>query len=125
MPIQAGGGWGGSKNIADQFAQVGISNGLQVVSEKRDRKATASGGVSDHWVGSTNAYAYDISNGSAPTGEMDRTAMQIIRSLGGNWDGKSAIVMNFHQGGYRIQVLYRTNVGGNHFDHIHVGVRRE
>jgi len=26
--------------------------------------------------------------------------------------------------GYRIQVLYRTDVGGDHHNHIHVGVKK-
>lgn len=123
-PFQGGGDWGGSKNIAHQLAQLGLGSGLSVMSEKRDRQSTASGGVSDHWTGSKNSYAYDLSNGSSPTKEMDAAARKILQRLGVNWDGKSAIVVSKVIGNHRVQVLYRTNVGGNHFNHVHVGVRK-
>jgi hypothetical protein len=122
--LKPGGGWGGSYNIANTLANVAKGLGLTATSEKRDRKNTASGGVSDHWTGSKNSYAFDLSNGSAPTPQMDKAARQLIRMLGGSYDGKSELVRNFTVNGYRVQILYRTNVGGNHFNHIHVGVRR-
>lgn len=120
--LTPGGGWGGSKNLAHSMAAIGLKNGLHVISEKRDRKSTASGGVSDHWTGSKTSYAYDISNGTSPTPQMDRTAAQIAARLGvKNWKGG---VLNVNRGGYRYQLLYRTNVGGNHYNHVHVGVRK-
>jgi hypothetical protein len=118
------GDWGGSHNYAGTFAEVGFAHGLKAVSEKRDRKATASGGVSDHWTGSKNSYAYDLSNGSAPTKEMDAAAIEIAARLGMRYDAKRPLVLTRTINGYRVQVLYRTNVGGNHFNHIHVGVRK-
>lgn len=118
----AGTEWGGSKSIADRLANVAIGAGeLDVSSTKRDTKATASGGVSDHWVGSTNAYAYDLAGTVAA---MDRAARALMAALGVSWDG-GEIVENVRAFGYRVQVLYRTNVGGNHYDHIHIGVRKE
>lgn len=116
--------WGGSQTLASQFANIGFSHGLRAVSEKRDRMSTATGGVSDHWSGNKNAYAFDISNGSHPTPQMDATAMQIANALGVEWDGRSPLEITKNVNGYRVQVLYRTGTGGNHFDHIHVGVRR-
>lgn len=119
-----GGGWGGSFDIATSMADVARKGGLSVMSEKRETKNTASGGVSDHWVGSKDAYAYDLSNGSNPTPEMDAVARQLAQLLGVRYDGKSELVLTKTINGYRYQILYRTNVGGNHFNHIHVGVRR-
>lgn len=116
--------WGGSKGIADQFAGIGLGLGLKAVSEKRDRMNTKSGGVSDHWTGSGSSYAYDLSNGSHPTPQMDQAAHTIAAQLGVEWDGRSPLEITKTVNGYRVQVLYRTNTGGNHFDHIHVGVRR-
>lgn len=122
MALTPGGGWGGSKALATDFARLGESLGLSIASEKRDRKNTASGGISDHWVGSKNAYAYDMSNGSRPTPQMDAFAAQAAAQLGvKGWKGG---VLNVTRGGYRYQLLYRTNVGGNHFNHVHVGVRK-
>jgi hypothetical protein len=52
---------------------------------------------------------------------MDRTAAQIAAALGTpGWRGG---VLNARCNGYRVQLLYRTNIGGNHFNHVHVGVR--
>ena len=124
VDLKPGAGWGGSKKIAMSFRDLAKSYGLGVMSEKRSTKMTASGGVSDHWTGSKNSYAFDLSNGSSPTKEMDEAARQIMAELGVNYDGKSELVKNVNVNGYRVQVLYRTNVGGNHHNHIHVGVRK-
>ena len=116
-------GWQGSRSIAQGFLSLGQANGLKVMSEKRDRRDTTSGNRSDHWTGSRDSFAYDLSNGNKPTEEMDNTARAIAARLGFKWNGgelNRTVAVN----GYRIQVLYRTNVGGNHFNHIHVGVRR-
>lgn len=118
-----GGEWQGSKRVANALAQIGFRNGLRSVSEKRPTRGTASGGRSDHWTGSTDSYAYDLSNGARPTPEMDRSARQIISALGGRYV-TGELVYTVVKGNFRIQVLYRTQVGGNHDDHIHVGVRR-
>lgn len=116
--------WGGSQSIAQQLAKIGWDSGLTTMSEKRDRKSTSSGGVSDHWTGSKNSYAFDLSNGSHPTPEMDAAAKKILAHLGFRWNGRSPVVVTKRVGDFRIQVLYRTQVGGNHDNHIHVGVRR-
>ena len=52
VPIDAGGGWGGAYHPATVLANIARQHGLTPTSEKRDRKTTASGGTSDHWVGS-------------------------------------------------------------------------
>lgn len=124
QPLKAGGGWGGSYSIAKTFADLGKAHGLSVVSEKRERRNTKSGGVSDHWTGSKESYAFDLSNGGSPTPEMDAAAVRIAAQLGVRYDGKTPLVLTVTRNGYRIQVLYRTQVGGNHNDHLHVGVRK-
>jgi hypothetical protein len=113
-----GGGWGGSKGVA---ADVIAGHGLSVTSTKRERKHTTTGGVSDHWTGSRNSYAYDLGGSVAA---MDRAAVRIARRLGIRYQKGRPLVATVRRGGYRIQVLYRTQTGGNHFNHIHVGVAR-
>jgi hypothetical protein len=105
--------------------------GLDAVSEKRDTVNTASGGVSDHYSGNKNAYAWDLSNGGSPTPEMDKSAMMIARALGAGkqWkkQGKQGVLnvtKKIDGRTYRFQLLYRTNVGGNHYNHNHFGVSR-
>ena len=126
-PAPAGGDWGGTQDALTSLVDpIRSRHGLVVTSTKRDRMNTASGGVSDHWTGSKNSYAWDIGwNGSSPTPAADRAASNIVRALGGprNW-GLTGGVYNVTRNGIRWQVLYRTNQGGNHYNHIHVGARR-
>lgn len=122
-PPQGGtGAWGGSYDVARGFADVATGLGLRVTSEKRDRQMTKSGNPSDHWTGSKNAYAFDLSDGYA-TKNMDLAAQRIAARLGVNYSG-GPLELTKVVNGYRIQVLYRTNTGGNHFNHLHVGVSR-
>lgn len=124
--IRPGGGWGGSKHLAQGLMGIGKNNGLDIVSEKRPTRNTTSGNMSDHYEGNDIAYAYDLSNGSSPTPEMDRAAEQIARRLGvKGWKGGVLnVTKRFGGATYRFQVLYRTDKGGNHYNHIHVGVKR-
>lgn len=118
--------WGGSKQKALELAPFAFQHGLKVSSHKRDRQMTASGGVSDHYKGNPNAYAFDFGwGGASPTPAADRAASQIVAALGGpkNW-GRTGGNFVVTRGGFRYQVIYRSNVGGNHYNHIHLGVRR-
>lgn len=112
-----GGAWGGAQDPVSRAATIGRRNGLLVTSRKR---STGSSG-SDHHVSQRRSDAVDLSNGSSPTPQMDRTARQIASLLGvSDWQWG---VLNRTVNGYRVQLIYRTNVGGNHFNHVHVGVR--
>ena len=115
---KGGGGWGGSVGVVNQITS-GVK--LTTTSEKRNRKSTASGGVSDHWMGSKTAFARDMGGSVAA---MDAAAVRIARQLGIKYKKGQPLVATINRGGYRIQVLYRTMTGGDHFDHIHVGVAR-
>jgi hypothetical protein len=116
-----GGNWGGSLDRAVEIQQLA---GITPSSQKRSRQMTASGGVSDHWQGSTSSYAMDLP-GAPGDGRTDAAASKIVAALGGpkNW-GKTGGNFTTTVGGYRYQVIWRSNVGGNHYDHIHVGVRK-
>lgn len=83
---------------------------------------TVNGGKSDHQGPKSVAWAVDLSNGSSPTKEMDAYARRLAKRFNLDWNG-SGIVSGW-KNGYRIQMLYRTNIGGNHYNHIHIGVRR-
>lgn len=94
---------------------------------------TVTGGRSDHQGPPDQAWAADISNGTSPTPEMD----ELAKTLAGcfelppeHWEGdlegrdnqcNSISVRD----GYRFQLIYRTNCGGNHYNHVHIGVRKE
>lgn len=84
---------------------------------------TVSGNRSDHQGPGNEAYAADISNGSSPTKEMDEFARYLARKLGcPNWTGSGAV--SWYKNGYRMQMIYRSMVGGNHYNHIHIGIRK-
>lgn len=117
-----GGNWGGSLPRALQLAKL---VGATPTSQKRTRKHTASGGISDHWSGSTSSYAVDLpytaQSGWTPrTDPGDRAFMQLVRFLGqpnlrpGAW-------RNINRDGYRYQLGWQVP---GHFNHIHIGVQR-
>lgn len=96
---------------------------LKRVFEANERHGpTVSGNRSDHQGPGNEAWAADISNGSNPTPEMDRFAKYLARKLGGHWSGSGAV--SWVAEGYRMQLIYRSNVGGNHYNHIHIGIRK-
>ena len=116
------GAWGGSQKFALALADLGRRYGCVSTSEKRDRKYTSSGGISDHWVGSSDAYAVDIDSAgctmSYPGGEADRTAGAIAAVLG---MPQHTGTVETVQGSYRFQLLWQTD---GHYNHVHVGVKR-
>jgi hypothetical protein len=122
-----GGGWGGSQAVVNIAIKIGKKHGLHVTSTKRATRSTSSGGVSDHWIGSKNAYAADQSNGSSPTPQMDATAKEIAVAFGLSWSGSGLVNGTFtdpQKRKFRVQMIYRSNIGGNHFNHVHFGARR-
>jgi len=119
-PATPSGSWDGTYGPATALAHLGEQFGLVPTSQKRDTRLSASGLVSDHWVGSKNAYAYDL-GGSVP--EMDQAARALTKRLGIPYSGGTLVATKVLNG-LRYQLLYRTNVGGDHYNHIHVGVKR-
>lgn len=112
------GAWGGSKKFAMVGARLGKRFGCSITSAKRDIQSTASGGVSDHWVGAEHSYAVDID--ACSSGAMDNTA----KAIAGTMDlPRHTGVVTVYRGKYRVQLLWKTMVGGNHYSHNHLGIR--
>jgi hypothetical protein len=116
------GAWGGSQKFAVALAGLGRRYGCVSTSEKRDRKYTSSGGISDHWVGSSDAYAVDVDSPSCtmayPGGEADSTAEAIAAVLG---MPQHTGTVETVRGSYRFQLLWQTD---GHYNHVHIGVKR-
>lgn len=126
-PAEVGTGpWAGSQSVVEWLTADYDPLGLTITSTKRDRQTTASGNVSDHFRGNLDAYARDISDGSQPTPGMDALAAGVMRRLGVDHDGTRSLhhrgVHTFAGRQFRVEVIYRNNDGGNHFDHVHAGV---
>jgi len=83
---------------------------------------TTSGNLSDHKGPPERAWATDISNGQEPTPEMDELAEKLATCFGIPWEGSGLV--NHTANGYRMQLIYRTNEGGNHYNHVHFGVKK-
>ena len=82
---------------------------------------TVDGGTSDHQGPGNVAWAADMSNGSSPTPEMDKLAARLAKRYNIPWNGSGLV--NHTEGGYRYQLIYRTGRGGNHYNHVHFGIR--
>lgn len=111
-------GWKGSKSVGAALAK---GSGLPVSSEKRGTVRTASGGVSDHYEGNRDSYAWDL----AVSGDLGtKKARWIAKQLGvKNWQGGSWLNVTRTINGRK----YRFQVGWNipdHYNHIHMGVDR-
>lgn len=97
---------------------VGRKHGLSVTSAHRPHDTD-----SDHGSRDRTRAASDISNGNSPTPEMDAAVREVAAGVGQRVSGTSPVELNVNYGGMRIQILYRTQVGGNHDNHIHAGAR--
>ena len=115
--LRPGGGFGGAEAPVRRAIEIAVANGLTVTSTKRTSGSTGS----DHHVSQTHSFACDLSNGSSPTPQMDATAKAIATALGN--PEFHAGVLNVMSGPLRAQLIWRTDVGGNHFNHVHFGVR--
>ncbi|HEV7806759.1 MAG TPA: hypothetical protein VGO80_13120 [Solirubrobacteraceae bacterium] len=85
--------------------------------------ATVSGSRSDHQGPPDYAWAADISNGTAPTTEEDALARTLATAFDLTWPGAGLASGGNSQ--YRVQLIFRTCDGGDHFTHLHIGIRRE
>lgn len=119
-PGGEGGDWAGTMPRALAFAK--IANDFMgknvIVSQKRSRVKTAKGTVSDHWEGSNNCYAVDLSC----KGEQGDKLLAHLMEWFGYPSYKGGYWFNVNKGGYRYQIGWKVK---DHYDHIHIGVRKK
>lgn len=121
---------GTPKHIIDTYViptarATGMATGItpaMVEAANAAHGTTVNGTRSDHQGPPSYAWAADMSNGSSPTPAMDNLAKTLATMFGLPWKGSG--VTEVTRNGYRLQMLYRTNVGGNHYNHVHFGVRK-
>ena len=118
-----GGNWGGSMGRALWFAKIANQYmGKNIVSsQKRDKKLTADGNVSDHYSGKNDSYAVDLGVSRPKGDELLKHIMSLFANgkysdyVGGKW-------FNTTIDGYRYQIGWESDP--DHYNHIHVGVRK-
>jgi hypothetical protein len=123
-----GGDWGGS---LPKLISI-LPAGTWIGGHKRARKSTKDGGVSDHYVGRKDSYAVDFMLDNAFKGDKTAAtnfAIALAQNAGKNitsWKPYVNSYLNiFTPDGYRVQIIWLSMVGGNHYDHLHVGVRKQ
>jgi hypothetical protein len=92
---------------------------------------TTSGRPSDHWTGNAADFG-SLRNGFPASGggygdEIARAAFLAAGESVGSarTNAREGGLFTIQRDGLRIQIIWRTLQGGNHFDHVHVGVCRE
>lgn len=83
--------------------------------------ATVDGNRSDHQGPPGVAWAADMSDGYTTPNE-DKLADELAKTFGIPWTGSGLVTKTTKYN--RFQLIYRTNRGGNHFNHVHFGVKK-
>lgn len=115
---------GTAEDVVNEVIDYAHVNGFPAVTRETVRAAnavhgpTVSGGRSDHQGPPATAWAADISNGTT-TPEEDHLAKAISVAFGIPWSGSGLVTHEAH--GYRLQLIYRTLEGGDHYNHVHFG----
>jgi hypothetical protein len=119
-----GGDWGGSMERSLEVLDIAKKckgGGNVVSSQKRSKVKTASGNVSDHYVGNLSAYAVDIP-ASGKSGDKLLACIMKKWDDGSNSSYTGGKWLNVTKDGYRYQFGWRVK---DHYDHIHVGVKKK
>lgn len=113
--------WGGSRAFFNQLLKPFVEEnyGFGISSEKRSYNTGS--GFSDHYVGSTLAYAVDWGTGSG-----EACARRIAKLLGASYSPGSWNSSTISAGGrnWTVQILWAAP-DGTHYDHVHVGISRQ
>ena len=122
-----GGNWGGS---LPKLISVLPAGSWKASSQKRDTEKTKGGGVSDHYNKNLDSYAADFNLSTTFGGDESKAtafAIAVAQNAGKNidsWEPYVGKYLNINSGDYRIQIIWQSMVGGNHYDHVHVGVTK-
>jgi hypothetical protein len=101
---------------------------LAVTSARRPGAITVDGNVSDHASGNALDFGMAANGGpdDGPIGDQIATAALVVAgwtvARAAEWARHGGLV-DIHAAGVRIQVIWKTDQGGNHHNHVHVGVK--
>lgn len=126
-----GGGYGGNwAGTLPKLISILPPGTWKTSSQKRDRRLSASGRWSDHNISKSFAYGADFGLNTTFAGDKAKAtefAIAVARNAGDNitswapYVGRAANI--YTNDGYRVQIIWQSNVGGNHYDHVHVGIK--
>jgi hypothetical protein len=91
-------------------------------------RLTVNGNVSDHWDGHAADLGMALNGGSDGSRVGDRLMEACLR-VAGVVAGRAVVMARrgglytLRRGGLRIQCIWKTYAGGNHYTHVHVGVQ--
>ncbi len=88
-------------------------------------KYTVDGNVSDHWSGNA-ADLGNAANGGVPGNDRNFAACLILGGVSSDRAARltqTGGLITLYHAGLRIQCIWKTYEGGDHFTHVHVGVR--
>jgi len=108
--------------VAARILGTNITPETVAAANARHSVSTTSGNRSDHKGPPDVSWAADVSNGTKPTPEMDLLAKTLASNFGIPWSGSGLVSKTI--GSYRYQLIYRTMAGGNHFNHVHFGIKK-
>lgn len=107
-------------------AMAGIAgHRIVVTTGSNHSEYTVDGNVSDHWDG----HAADLgnaANGGVPGNDRNFMACLLLGGVPGDRAARlvaSAGLITLYHAGLRIQCIWKTYKGGDHYTHVHVGVR--
>jgi hypothetical protein len=106
------------RSVVGQIAGI-YGRPVTVSSGKRTTKYTSSGNVSDHYTGN----AADLAASGAALTRLGQAALIAAGMNPSQARKQTGGVFNLHKGGKRYQIIFNSNVGGNHYDHLHIGVK--
>ena len=100
-----------------------------MTSARRPGAITANGNVSDHASGNALDFGMAANGGTndGPVGDRIASAALVVAGWteprAAAWTRHGGLV-DIHVAGIRIQIIWKTDEGGNHHDHVHVGVKQ-
>jgi hypothetical protein len=119
-----------SKMTLDYVARMAarINKPIVITTGTNHKKFTDSGNVSDHFTGNAVDIGMIANGGTddSPVGDRIMTAALVLAGVGEADAKKKAQaggLFTLVHNGMRIQCIWKTFEGGNHHNHVHVGVR--
>jgi hypothetical protein len=119
------------KSVLDFLGRVSVRLDKEIVvtTGTNHNKFTVDGNVSDHFVGMAADLGMAANGGTddSPVGDHLMTAALIEAGVSpsqAKTHAKAGGLFNEHHNGFRIQCIWRTNLGGNHHNHVHVGLKK-